>query len=254
MGIGSSETFYRAAWYGCSLRALIRDWRAKLADASIFWLEQQLHSWLHTDDIGLATFRAAQLKALDEPRTALSTAFDGGDPAAAMAGSPGGTVHSHDKFVPGRRAAAAFAGAYYNLSTPYLNPRYADAVAFGTTGATGTVLTVTVSLLPGTVTAAGLEQRGWEPSSNSSHCPTERAVNASYCDWFAIQTNDAANTWWNASVALTADAQGVVLSAAVPRGLSAVATRNGWSDWPVVTIYSAEGLPLAPWLRPVNAG
>lgn len=252
-GIGASETFFRADWYGCSIRALIRDWRAVLNDASVFWVEQQLHTWLHTDDIGLATMRAAQLKALAEPRTALSTAFDGGDPAAAMAGSPGGTVHSHAKFIPGRRAAAAFAGAFYDLPVPYLNPRYADAVAFGRTGAGGTTLTVTISLLPGTVSAAGLVQRGWEPNSNSSHCPTERAVNASYCDWFAIQTNDGAGTWWNASVALTPDAQGVVLSAVVPKGLSAVATRNGFSDWPVVTIYDANGLPLAPWLRPVSA-
>ena len=78
-------------------------------------------------------------------------------------------------------------------------------------------------------------------------------MNISYCDWFAIQTNDAAQTWHNASVALTPDARGVVLSAVVPRGLSAVATRNGFSDWPVVTIYDANGLPLAPWLRPVSA-
>jgi len=254
-GIGSSETFWRAAWYGCSLRALIRDWRSRLGDGGIFWVEQQLHAWLHTDDIGLATFRAAQLKALAEPFTALSTAFDGGDPASAMEGSPGGTVHSRAKFIPGRRAAAALAGAYYSLPTPYLNPRYGDATAFSTTvNASTTVLTVTVALLPGTVTAAGLVLRPWEPMSNSSHCPTERAVNASYCDWFSIQVNDAGGTWHNASVALTEDAQGIVLTAAVPRGLAAVATRNGWSDWPVVTVYSAEGLPLAPWLRPVNAG
>lgn len=252
-GIGATETYWRAAWYSCSLRALIRDWRAQLADASIFWVEQQLHAWLHTNDIGLATFRAGQLKALSEPRTALSTAFDGGDPASAMAGSPGGTVHSHMKFVPGRRAAATFAGAFYNLTVPYLNPRYADAVAYGVSNATSTTLTVTVSMLPGTVTSAGLVQRGWEPLSNSSHCPTERAINASYCDWFAIQVNDDTQSWHNASVALTADKQGVVLTAVVPKGLAAVATRNGFSDWPIVTIYSAEGLPLAPWLKPVNA-
>ena len=252
-GIGPSETFWRASWYGCMLRALIRDWRAQLQDASVFWVEQQLHAWLHTDDIGLATMRAAQLHALAEPRAALSTAFDGGDPASAMAGSPGGTVHSHDKFVPGRRAAASLAGAYYNLSVPFLNPRYASAVARGVSNKTHTALQVTVSLLPGTVTAAGLVMRGWEPLSNSSHCPTERAVNASYCDWFAIQVNDGAFSWHNASAALTEDGRGVVLSAAVPgAGLAAVATRNGWSDWPVVTVYSAEGLPLSPWLRPVS--
>lgn len=38
----------------------------------------------HTDDIGLTTLRWAQMKALRQPRTAYSTAFDGGDPADAM--------------------------------------------------------------------------------------------------------------------------------------------------------------------------
>jgi len=195
--------------------------------------------------------RAAQLAALAEPRTALSTAFDGGDPAAAMAGSPGGTVHSHDKFVPGRRAAAALAGAFYNLSVPFVNPRYASAVARGTSNATHTLIDVTVDLA---FVPTALVLRGWEPLSNSSHCPTERAVNASYCDWFAVQVNDATFSWHNASVALTPDARGVVLSVAAPgRGLAAVATRNGFSDWPVVTVYSAEGLPLQPWSRPLNA-
>ena len=236
------------------LRALIRDWRAALRDESVFWVEQHLHAWLHTNDIGLATMRSAQLHALAEPHTALSTAFDGGDPAAAMAGQPGGTVHSHDKFIPGRRAAAALAGAFYNLSVPYLNPRYARATASAVSTATHTAVAVAVELAPETVTPAGLVLRGWEPGSNSSHCPTERAVNASYCDWFAIQVNDApVGSWHNASVALTADGRGLVLSANVPgRGLAAVATRNSWSDWPVATVYSAEGLPLMPWLRPVS--
>ena len=253
-GIGSTETFWRAAWYGCSLRALIRDWREMLQDSSIFWLEQQLHAWLHTDDIGLATFRAAQLKALDEPLSALSTAFDGGDPASAMAGSPGGTVHSHDKYIPGRRAAAALAGAHYNLSVPYLNPRYGDAVARSVSNATHTAIDVTVSLLPATVSGGGLVLRGYEPLSNSSHCPTERGVNASYCDWMSVQVNDSGMSWWNATISLTPDTRGLVLRVIVPgRGLAAVATRNGFSDWPVVTVYDANGLPLAPWWRGVNA-
>lgn len=257
-GLGPSESFWRAQWYGCSIRALIRDWRFHFADDSLFWVEQQLHAWLHGSagaDIGLATMRGAQMRALQEPLVALSTAFDGGDPAAAMAGSPGGTVHSHDKYVPGRRAALSLAGAYYNHSVAFRNPRYASAVAQGTSNGTHTALTVEVVLESGTVTGRGLVMRGWEPLSNSSHCPTERAVNASYCDWFAIQVNDAAGSWYNATAALTGDAQGVLLSAVVPggSGVAVVATRNGWADWPVVTVYSAEGLPLAPWLRQLNA-
>lgn len=256
-GIGATETYWRAAWYGCSLQALIRDWRARLADAALFFVVQELHAWLHTSDIGLAVFRQAQHKALLLPRTALSTAFDGGDPAAAMAGQPGGTVHSHLKFIPGRRAAAALAGALYALpGVAWLNPRYADATAMAVSNATHTALTVRVALAPGTVSARGLVMRGWESESNSSHCPTERAVNASYCAWFSIQSNDGAFSWHNATARLTGDADfPLELSAVAPQpGLAAVRTSFGWGDWPVATVYSAEGLPLMTWNRELNGG
>jgi hypothetical protein len=252
-GIGATETYWRAQWYGCSLQALILDWRARLGDPALFFVVQQLHAWLHTLDIGLATFRQAQLKALQLPRVALSTAFDGGDPAQAMAGSPGGTVHSHFKFIPGRRAAACLAGALYGLPVAFRNPGYGGAVGLSASNATHTTLTVRVALAAGTEPAGGLVLRGWEPGSNSSHCPTERAVNASACSWFAIQANDAAGSWFNASVALQEGGAGVVLTAVAPgAGLAAVATRNGFSDWPVVTVYSRDGLPLMTWSRPLN--
>jgi len=253
-GIGATETYWRAQWWGCSVQALISDWRARLVDPELFFVVQELHAWLHTADIGLAVFRQAQHKALLLPRTALSTAFDGGDPASAMAGSPGGTVHSHFKFIPGRRTAASFAGALYGLPVPFLNPRYCDATALESSNATHTTLTVRVSLEPGTVTGAGLVMRSYEADSNSSHCPTERGVNASYCAWFSIQTNDGAFSWHNASATLSADAMGVVLTAVVPQpGLAAVRTAFGWGDWPVATVYSAEGFPLLTWNRDLNA-
>jgi hypothetical protein len=254
VGIGPSETFWRAGWYGCSLRALIRDWRSFLVDNSIFWIEQQLHAWLHTDDIGLATFRSAQLKALDEPHVALSTAFDGGDPASAISGNPSGTVHSHDKYIPGRRAALTLAGAFYGLAVEYLNPRYGDAIATSVSNSTHTLVTVEISLDKNTIPLGGLVIQNWNPLSNSSHCPTERAINISYCDWFAIQVNDNMQSWYNASVEITSDGFGILLSILVPqKGLAAIATRAMWSDWPVVTIYSVNGLPLLPWLRLINA-
>lgn len=175
-----------------------------------------------------------------------------------MAGQPGGTVHSHLKFIPGRRAAATLAGAYYGLPVPYLHPTYADATATSTSNTTHTTLQVVIRMQPGTVSPAGLRIAPWDPSSNSSHCPTERAVNASYCSWFAIQVNDVPGngTWWNVTdVAIGAGGDTVVLSVVVPRsGLSAVATSFGWSDWPVVTVYSAEGFPLLTWNKVINEG
>jgi sialate O-acetylesterase len=34
-GIGPTETYFRADWYGCALRAMITDWRAKLQDDAL---------------------------------------------------------------------------------------------------------------------------------------------------------------------------------------------------------------------------
>ncbi len=57
----------RAQWYGCAVQALVGDWRALLSDPGLFFVVQQLHAWLHTNDIGLAVFRHAQNKALQAP-------------------------------------------------------------------------------------------------------------------------------------------------------------------------------------------
>ena len=252
-GIGASETYYRAQWWGCSIQALISDWRSVLHDDTIFFVVQQLHAWLHTDDIGLAVFRHAQAKALLLPGVAMAVAFDGGDPASAMAGAPGGTVHSHQKFIPGRRSAAAFAGALYKLPVAFVSPAYQAATARSFSNATHTVLKVVVAVA---TASPPLTLRGWEPESNSSHCPTERAINASYCSWFGIQANDAANfqgTWYNATPAIGEDGVSVVLTAVAPGpGKAVVATSNGWSDWPVTTVYDSAGLPLNTWLKLLN--
>ena len=160
-------------------------------------------------------------------------------------------MHSHFKFIPGRRTAATLAGAYYQLpNVPFVNPAYEMATATSVSNATHTTLTVEIALT--SVTSGGLVLRGYDPMSNSSHCPTERNVTSNFCGWFGIQVNDvpANGTWLNASVALTPDAQGIVLQAVAPHaGLSAVATRFGFADWPVATVYSIEGLPLMTWSK-----
>ena len=45
----------------------------------------------------------------------------------------------------------------------------------------------------------------------------------------------------------------VVLSVTVSEpGLACVATQFGQGDWPVTTVYSAEGFPLLTWQRTLN--
>ena len=219
---------------------------------------QQLHAWVHTNDFGLALFRQAQLKALALPAVGLSTAFDAGDPRSAEpppagSGSPGGTVHPYLKHIPGRRLAATYAGRFLGLPVPYLHPTYAGATAWAApVNATHTFFSVAIAFDDETV-GAGLELRAFDPASNSSHCPVERSINASLCDWFAIQADDANSTWHHATVALTADGRGLNLTAVVAgAGLAPVATKNGYSDWPVVTAYNKAGFPVLTWSKPIT--
>lgn len=269
VGLGSTESYTRAAWYNCALPALIADWRAVLGNPTLPFVVQQLHAWIHDvnvsgvspGDFGLALFRALQQQVVARiPGVAMSVAFDGGDPAAVMSPpgspsySPSGTVHPHCKFIPGRRIAAAMAGVLQQQPQA-LYPTYASAVATSYTTPDGHAsnITVVVSFTLGS-TGGGLQTVPYDAASNSSHCPTERGVNTTYCDWFGVQVNDAypVGTWLNASTAVGADRHTLVLHVQAPGpGLVAVATRNGWSDWPVTTVYTVDGQPVLPWKKSV---
>ena len=74
---------------------------------------------------------------------------------------------------------------------------------------------------------------------------------ASEGSWFEVQTTDGA--WHNATgVALSPDAKRLVLTVPGAGALTAAATRGFWSPWPVVVLFSAEGLPALPWWEPVG--
>ncbi len=72
------------------------------------------------------------------------------------------------------------------------------------------------------------------------------------CEWFSIQASSGA--WLNASsVQVEEGGQTLLLSVQAPAAaagsapLKPVASRNGWSAWPVVILYDAAGLPALPW-------
>ena len=74
---------------------------------------------------------------------------------------------------------------------------------------------------------------------------------AGLCAWASLQFDDAAATWVNASVALTPDSQGLVLSAQAPAGSTkVVASSYAWGAVPFMTVYLAEpgtDLPVQAW-------
>ena len=183
--------------------------------------------------------RAAQLQGLAAggPVHAANT-IDLGDALA-----PHGSVHPRDKLTVARRmSAAARALVFYDTSVPYLAPSYASSAA----STVGSDLLVTVAFAPAPQSSGRL---ALQPKA----CPAGvGGLPASECAWFEIQTADGA--WHNATgVALSGDATKLLLTLPNGAGSSANATRGFFSPWPVVVLYSEEGIPALPWWEPVAA-
>ena len=182
--------------------------------------------------------RAAQLQGLAAggPVHAANT-IDLGD-----ALSKHGSVHPRDKLtVAQRMSAAARALVFGDAAVPYLAPTYASATSTTVNG----TLTVTVSFAPAPPSSGRL---ALAPKA----CPAGvGGLPASECAWFDVQLGDG--SWVNATgVALSADARALVLSVpGAPAGATANATRGAFSPWPVVVLFSEEGLPALPWWEPV---
>ena len=79
---------------------------------------------------------------------------------------------------------------------------------------------------------------------------------AGTCAGASVQFDDAKKSWVQATVGLSADKQGMALSAPAPAGAkAAIATSYGWGAVPMMTVYRAdmEGedgqLPVLTWNR-----
>ena len=102
------------------------------------------------------------------------------------------------------------------------------------------VLSVEVTFASPTLSGGGL-------ALHSAACPVAEGVPLEECRWYDLQTSDG--VWRNATVALTSDGTGLVLSVTVAgtAALSINATRGNFAPWPVVTVFSTAGLPALPW-------
>ena len=146
-------------------------------------------------------------------------------------------MHPRDKQTASTRFAAAALSILYGVPTPYLNPTLAGGATASTAGTT-----VTVSL-PFTNVGGGLKLR---PKA----CPTDVGVPIDECSWFDVQLNDG--VWRNATAAVGSDGAHLTLTVTAPAaGYTANATRGAFSPYPVVVLYSAEGLPALPWFQAV---
>ena len=271
------------AFYECAFARFIGDWRGKFNAPDAFFSFQVLPAYVNDsgrfNPYSLPFERAAQLTGLRAGGAVhAANTIDLGDALA-----PHGSVHPRDKLSVARRmSAAALALVFGDGTVPYLAPAYNGA----TVGAAGGALAVTVAFKPAPPSSGALSLRpaacpagvGGLPASECSWCawpcvcpttprpppprprrrgsasitpPSTRSPPPPPHTTVEVQTMDGA--WHNASaVALSGDAKSLVLTLGdVAAGAAVNATRGFWSPWPVVVLFSAEGLPALPWWEPL---
>ena len=188
----------------------------------------QLSTWCVAGD-PIPLLREAQMAAL---------ALGGVGYAVNADHGAGCNIHPPQKQNCGFRLAASALDIQYGQTVPWKSPSYKSAVA----GASSATVTLN------DVGPAGLVLI---PSANAG--TVNCTASAGSCVWASLQFDDAAKTWVNASVALTSDAQGIVLSAPPPAGSSTViATSYAFGAIPFMTVYRADAdLPVREWMESV---
>jgi len=222
-------------FYECAFPRFIEDWRGAFSAPEALFSFQVLPAYVNDsgrfNPYSLPYERAAQLEGLKASGGMVhaTNTIDCGDALA-----PYGSVHPRDKLTVAKRmAAGALAMVYYNTTIPYLSPAYQSATLVDSNS-------VQIDFSP-TPPASGLL------SLRPAACPAGvGGLPASECSWFEIQTVDG--LWHNATgVSLSPDSKSLLLSANDLGGQKMNATRGFFSPWPVVVLFSMEGLPVLPW-------
>jgi len=122
---------------------------------------------------------------------------------------------SRNKELVGARVATAglVAAVYGEAPQPALGPSYVSAVAGAAADGSSLWANVTLTLAPAANGSAPAELEYVPPHvdtwQNSSRCPTEIGVAASFCGWFVILGSDGRN--YNASLAALPEPGSLVL-------------------------------------------
>jgi len=223
-------------------------WRAAFAAPDAFFGLFQLSTWCvggnasyHNRTVtggeSLAAHRQQQLVPLTGLRDAWATNADMGDgcnihpPWRMYAAARLARAALHIVYTAGGAAAAAWRSpSFASAAQPAGAPLGAVAVALRDVTPAGLVL------------RAPFNARAF-PAANCSLPTTDAGI----CGFAALQFDGGA--WVNASVELSADAQGLVLRAPPPPGSAAVTgSAYGWGAIPFFTAYRADAdLPVLAW-------
>lgn len=218
-------------YYECAFPLFIQSLRVQFNNSNLFFGFELLPAYIKDgpfDPAFVPYEREAQLKGLTAGGlVAVCNAMDLGDATA-----PHGSVHPRNKQDVGQRLANAALALLYGQKTPYLNPAYASSTA----RYDGLSITVTVSFKPESLAGATLVLK-------PNECPP--TVPPEECAWDQIQAEDG--VWYNATPSISTDGTQLLLTVNTSKAMAANATRGVFSPWPVVHLYSTNGLPALPW-------
>ena len=204
---------------------MIQSWRTNFGVPNAYFGFIQLSTWCVAGD-AIPLLREAQMAAVTLQGAGYAVNSDHG---------AGCNIHPPQKQNCGRRLGDSALAIAYKAGNAWKSPSYASAV-YGSDSAT---------IALNDVSPAGLVIL---PSANAGtvNCTAQKGV----CAWAGLQFDDAAKTWVNASVGLTADGKGMVLTAPAPSGSTTVtASSYGWGAVPFMTVYLADmDLPVRAWL------
>jgi hypothetical protein len=181
----------------------------------------------------------------------------------------GCTIHPAEKQFVGKRLAHAALGVHYKHNTVWQSPTYKSAVHIAADPTTASSVSIAVSL--NGVSETGLHtihpynyySLGYGPAGavpTVVDCTTTYPVNSTYnasmarqCAWGSLEV--AGVGWVNATVAIEAAGQRIVLTAALPATLMAatapavvIGSSYGWGPIPMMNAYDqTTNLPVLPW-------
>ena len=220
---------------------MIQQWRNDFGVPDAFYAIVQLSTWF-PNPRSLATLRDQQLASA----AALGKGFAWGTNADYGAG---GNIHPPYKQHVGQRLANAALAIVYGKPINWRSPTYKSAKVT----ALGSVEVALNDVEGGLVVRDAFN---YHTGAGSDNCAAQNAKEPGSCAWASIQFDDAARTWANATVGLSADTKAIVLSATPPTGASkAIATSYGWGSVPMMTVYRADmagqdgQLPVLTWNR-----
>ena len=237
-------------YYACQFRSMIKHWKAAFGNASLPFAFVLLAP--DQKQNAVADIRWAQLTALNISHTAVVNAIDDGDCTPQYC-----AVHVRDKQLIGQRLKDVLLGLVYHGMDVYMPAQtpFASSWALSTCkghGATvrfehvGSGLVLLQKPTDGRQVVCGGNTTKWSPSDGHvvSGGTNWWPVNASLCAGFEVQVG---GIWSAASPTVGVDGSSLVFcgSASPIKGV-----RYAQSDWPLVTLYSKQGQPAAPFSMP----